>query len=177
DAIVSNYYPNLSLLLGKGDGTFANPIPIPVNFGASLLAAADFNHDGKLDLALGGGSTASIMFGNGDGSFQQPLNTAIPVSANALLFADFNGDGQLDLATTSAAYCCPTFNLVFVLLGNGKGTFGSRTDLSLSTFSYGVGPSVVADFNGDGKLDLAVPLTNYNPTGVVSVLPGKGDGT
>jgi len=178
DLAVSNYGNNsLSVLLGNGDGTFQAPQTTPVGTNPAQVAVGDFNGDGKPDLAVSsvGNNTVWVLLGNGDGTFQPPL--IAPVGANPWYFAvgDFNGDGKLDLAVDD--YGClldcnsSPSNTVTVLLGNGDGTF-----LPAPSLTVGNGPAGVAvgDFNGDGKVDLAVANLNDN---TLSVLLGNGDGT
>jgi uncharacterized protein (TIGR03437 family) len=141
---------SVSLLLGNGDGTFTAgaviPFPSTINTGPYNIAAADFNGDGKLDLAVttadGSGasapSTLAVLLGNGDGTFQAP--TMYNVSSADLTIADLNGDGILDLIL-GASY----------MLGNGNGTFQSEVTI----LSGGSGPMAAADFNRDGRVDLA----------------------
>jgi FG-GAP-like repeat len=178
DLAVSNYGDNsISVLLGNGDGTFQAPQTTPVSTNPAQVAVGDFNGDGKLDLAVSSvaNNNVSVLLGNGDGTFQAPLVT--PAGANPWYFAvgDFTGNGKLDLAV--ADYGCPLdcnsspSNTVTVLLGNGDGTFLPGSSLTVGNGPAGV---AVADFNGDGKLDLAVTNLNDN---TVSVLLGNGDGT
>ncbi len=78
---------------------------------------------------------------------------------------DFNGDGKLDLASTDSG------GVVFILLGNGDGTFQKPVSYAAGSQPSGI---AVGDFNGDGKLDLAVALGNEKS---VAILLGNGDGT
>jgi hypothetical protein len=151
----------LTVLIGKGDGTFTVGQSLP--FGISSIAIADFNGDGRLDIGLPGNPQTTILLGNGDGTF-----TAAPplqqVSSSQLSAADFNHDGKIDLAVIDPG------GAVTILLGNGDATFATAPNPPQATASQ----LVIADFNGDGKLDLAT----LNPTGdTLTILAGNGDGT
>jgi hypothetical protein len=170
DAVVANSFSNysvsgLAVSLGKGDGTFtpASGSPIAIGQSLSAIVTGDFNGDGKLDLAVtdSAGNAVIILLGKGDGTFGAP--TTIPVGNNpdAIVAGDFNNDGKLDLAVANF-----TDGTITLLLGNGNGTF---TQAAGSPYAVGKGPYQIAaaDFNGDGKLDLAVAnLTD----GTVSIL-------
>lgn len=161
-------YPGSGLVvsLGNGDGTFtqASGSPIPLGNYLSTIVTGDFNGDGKLDLAVTDsvGNAVMILLGNGDGRFAAPTTIPVGNQPYAMIAADFNNDGKLDLAI--ANYKDGTITL---LLGNGDGTF---TQAVGSPYAVGGAPDqlVAADFNGDGKLDLAV--TNLNGTGTVLIL-------
>ncbi len=179
----------VSILLGNGDGTFQAPVSYSTGAGsASFVAVGDFNNDGAPDLAVANAGTqdsVSILLGNGDGTFQAP---AIYASGGAFAYSvavgDLNGDGIPDLAVangcaTFSNLTCSSTGSVGVLLGNGDGTFQPAV-------SYGSGGNeansvAVADFDGDGILDLAVgnlsPATGNSSAGVLSLLLGNGDGT
>lgn len=155
----------VTVSLGKGDGTFTLANGSPIRFGKNLSAivTSDFNGDGKLDLAVtdSGGNAVMILLGNGDGTFRVPTTIPVGSQPDAIIAGDFNNDGKLDLAV--ANYGDGT---ITVLLGNGDGTF---TQPSGSPYAVGKGPFslAAADFNGDGKLDLAVAnLTD----GTISIL-------
>ncbi|HEV2618320.1 MAG TPA: FG-GAP-like repeat-containing protein, partial [Acidobacteriaceae bacterium] len=132
--------------------------------------AADFNGDGKLDLAvtIQSSNSVTIFLGHGDGTFTaSPLSPATGSYPNAIATGDFNGDGIADLAVVNGSS-----NTVTILLGNGDGTF-TPTAHSPQTGSDPLS-LVVGDFNGDGIQDVAV--MNYYGNSV-SILLGNGDGT
>jgi hypothetical protein len=159
----------VSILLGNGDGTFGFPASVSTGgLSASFVAVGDFNHDGKLDMAVvlyGGGSAFSIgiLLGNGDGTFGAPTDYPLPEFPIALAVGDFNGNGKLDLASVTFS------GSVFVTLGNGDGTFGPVATYHVPSIAQFI---AVGDLNGDGKADLAV--LDYPD---VSILLGNGDGT
>jgi hypothetical protein len=154
------------VFLGNGDGTFqAGRISTGVPEPASAVVG-DFNGDGKLDLVISNQSLGcnspcptSLLLGNGDGTFQTP--TAIFPGTGSLAVGDVNGDGKLDLVFLDE------FVFVEVYLSNGDGTF-SNTHSYQSQLSGGNDGPVLADFNLDGKLDIAAAGTS---------LLGNGDGS
>lgn len=170
----------VSILLGTGNGTFAQAAhsPIPVS-GASpaSVAVGDFNRDGNLDLvvAVVGPNDVSILLGNGDGTFREAANSPIRVGLTpySVAVGDFNGDGNPDLVTANDASVNSNPGTVTILLGGGDGTF---TEASGSPVQAGINPLFVAvgDFDADGKVDLAVTNENDN---TASILMGNGDGT
>jgi hypothetical protein len=163
----------VSILLWNGDGTFQAPLDLVVTSGELLtsVVAADFNADGKLDLAIMGNSnTVLVALGNGNGTFQTPRSFTVGNDSEWAAVGDFNQDGILDLAV--ANYVDST---VSVLLGNGDGTFRPQSIYTTGTYP---GSIVTGDFNGDGKLDLAMTARTSNASVyAASVLLGNGDGT
>jgi hypothetical protein len=163
----SNIPPgDISVLLGKGDGSFHNSV---VNYAAgselNLVAAIDIDSDGELDLinqepGLNGNQSAVLLKGNGDGTFQDPVRHSLGFNNFLFRVTDINSDGKADLIAGMG-----------VSLGNGDGTFQSPLIFNRSTFiPNGL---TVADVNVDLKLDLILTLQN----GSREVYLGNGDGT
>jgi Bacterial Ig-like domain (group 3)/FG-GAP-like repeat len=155
-----------SILMGNGDGTFSVSTIQVTATNPSIIAAGDFNGDGKIDLVFDGGPNYDliVLLGNGDGTFAALPTPVTNFDPSSVAVGDFNGDGKLDLAITKASG-------VMVMLGNGNATFMPPQ----ITYQTGAGPSsiAVADFNNDGKLDMAI----QSDDGSVTVLIGVGDGT
>jgi len=173
---------SLSVLIGAGVGRFNSAVNIDLQAsgqsGPVALLTADFNGDLNPDLAVVSQSSSSlaILLGNGDGTFQAPVTYSFGTALINMAVGDFNGDHILDLAVVDNGLPDGTIpSRVYLLLGNGDGTFQGPVP-----YGVGVHPSAVvaADFNGDGKLDLAVSNGLYNSDpGGISILLGKGDGT
>ena len=135
----------------------------------SSVTSADFNHDGKADLATAnsGDNNVSVFLGNGSGGFSPAVNFAVHVLPSSITSADFNGDGKVDLAVANTQTAD-----VSVLLGNGSGSFSNAVNFAVGSQPFSV---TSADFNNDSNADIVV--ANYNTTGTLSVLLGNGAGS
>ena len=169
-----------------GGGT-SNPILLPVTTAVTSVTLTDhdwgvgtnpvamvtgsFNSDGNLDIAVAnqGSNTVSILLGNGSGSFTPGVTLNTGNSPSALAVGDFNGDGHPDLVVANTADSSLT-----IFLGDGKGGFTAASTLITQLGAVDPVSVAVADFDGDGRLDLAV--TNYT-TNTIAIFLGNGDGT
>ena len=164
--------------------SFSPAVNYPAGTGPQEVVTADFNNDGRLDLAVANSTSdnVSVLLGNGNGTFQAAKNSAAGDNPLSIAVGDFNADGKLDLAAANGGTTG-----VSVMRGNGDGTFQAP-----STIDIGSDPRSVAvgDFNGDGKLDIAATSNIYWPgyggyyygyygyyEGQASVLLGNGAGS
>jgi len=178
-AMVSVAYPStpgsVAIVLGHGDGSFGPPAYFQAGPSPISIAVADFNGDGKLDLAIGNQSGAStpgsvsILTGKGDGTFSSTVSYNVGLTPLSMVSTDFNGDGKADLAVLDTY--TQTSDMLWIFLGKGDGTLlppsSSASGTSVGALSY-------TDLNHDGKQDL---LISDLDGGAVAVLFGNGDGT
>jgi hypothetical protein len=169
-AIANRTSNDISVLLGKGNGTFNPQVKYSSGNGTDpvAIAAADFNGDGKPDLVVVNSATknVSVLMNTGTGTFNAPVKYTVGTNPSAVAVGDLNGDGVADIAVTNSGS-----STVTVLINNGTGTFATgknyATDASPSSI-------VIADFDGDGANDLAVANLGGND---VSILHNQGSGT
>ena len=158
--------------------SFTAAVSYPAGTNPQEIVTADFNNDGRLDLATcnTGSSSVNVLLGNGNGTFQSPLPSAAGVNPRSIAVGDFNADGKLDLAAVSGDSWG-----VNMMRGNGDGTFAAPDHVAVGqadTHSVATG-----DFNSDGTMDLVVS-SNYRPDyyygypqGQLDVLLAIGDGS
>jgi hypothetical protein len=173
----------VTVALGNGDGTFRSSQSYGYEWNAAInaIATADLNGDGNLDIVEGGGGTGvgiTVLLGTAHGVFGAPTSIAVGCGdanrngVGSIALGDVNGDGKVDVVATltNAGAGCAN-NEVAVLEGLGNGKF--RAPVYYSTGSTQQSGSVqLADFRGDGRLDIVVS----NGDGSVSVLLNKGRG-
>ena len=190
------------IVLGNGNGTFGSPIIGPAVLGYSRwITSGDFNHDGKLDLAVADGQGTStvagaqvqVLLGDGKGNFTLAGSYASPQFPNGIGWqdanatsnpedvtaADLTGNGILDLIVSDYS------STVNVFMGNGNGTFQPAVSYDPGNYPRTV---QVADLTNNGKMDLIVTSVGIDTGGAifgtvgafagsVSIMMGNGDGT
>ena len=189
DSTCSSGSGSVSVLLGKGDGTFGPAAQfLSAAQYSDSIAVGDFNKDGKLDLAVGNYTicgdgcqvgTVGVLLGNGDGSFQTAtVYNSGGIQASSVAVADLNHDGYPDLAVANpcADVSCGSGGLVGILLNKGDGTGTFQPVVGYASGGYGAESLAIGDLNGDGTLDLAVANASAAP-GNIGVLLGDGHGS
>jgi hypothetical protein len=173
----------ITVLLGTGHGVYGSPITTAVGCGqanrggVNNLALGDVTGDGKVDVVAtvansGGGcpnNEVAVLAGTGKGKFKKPVYYSTGTTQQSYVgpLANFRGKGLLDIVLSNAD------GSLSILLNKGKGTYGAANVIAGASGTE-AGNIVIGDFNGDGKLDIAI--TNYSGT-AVNVLLGNGDGT
>ena len=162
----------LKVYLANTTGGFQNPSTLTPGAGPRSVAIDDINKDGKLDLMVGmsglsGVGQMALLTGTGTGSFSAPTVVSTGPTPSSVVTGDFNVDGNLDVVTASL-----TGNAVSLLETTAAGAFivADKVQLGSGSFPANV---VVADFNRDGKPDVA---TADEASDDVSIATGNGLG-
>jgi hypothetical protein len=184
DIVTANDYGGTaSVLYNQGDGTFEPQMSLPTGGQGPLsVRLGDLTGDGLLDIVVANGSgtgSVVVIVNEGGGSFAAAAPyDAIPFgnAPDVVALGDLNGDMSLDVVTANTVGENASGNTVGVFMNTGNGTLADEV-----SYAAGIGLTamVLADLDGDGELDAAVPNGNVNNVseGTVSVLRGAGDGT
>ena len=151
---------SIGVLLGNGNGTLQSAITQTLSYPPGSVAAADFNGDGNLDVAVGNyfNDGLTVLLGEGNGSFSR-AQTYQGGGGAPVIVGQFSPDGSLDVvATPSSGLGAAEF------LGNGNGTFQPA---EIYASNHGA-PAAAGDLNGDHKLDLV--LRGNLPEAITSML-------
>jgi hypothetical protein len=176
------------LSYGNGDGTFRDPVALPMtNFIPGGIAAGDFNHDGRIDLVVSevaasacstgapNAGSVQVALQQGDGSFLVSTNLTGIANPGAIIAGDFDGDGKLDIAVLQSSFSSPvsppSSDAVMIYRGDGSAAFSGPNQ-----FAVPAGPRALAAgaFTNTVALDLAIADANANQ---LSVLINQGGST
>ncbi len=162
---------NIKMFKGDGMGGFTLARSLSSSISIQSVISADFNNDGKPDLATSNypSNTISVRCGTTSVpgfSFTAAASFTTGGGTMAVISGDFNNDAKPDLVSANE-----NTNNISILIGNGLGSFSASTEFSVGNYPRSL---IGADFNGDGKLDLAIG--NYVSNNV-SVLIGNGAGS
>ena len=162
---------DVSILLGRGDGTMAPQIHLGTPHAPSSIVAADFDRNGWDDLAVAfaGSADVAVYISRGDGSFAPPVIYAHGTGDGAVKAGDLNKDGMVDLLAVAGGTSATAW------LGAGDGTFALG-----ATFPGGDRIVAIVDMNSDGNQDAVFVKVQHGldePPGDVRLAFGHGDGT
>ena len=169
DLVLASQDGSITVLLSDGAGHFSAQPAISASAGPlSSMIAADFNGDGKADLAVTQESSniVTVLLGRGDGSFSAGVNYTVGNGPAKVIAADLTGSGAIDLVSINQLS-----NTFSVLVGKGDGAFQPSVDFVAGNLPLGI---VAGDFNSDGKADLAIANSQDQ---TLAVPLGHGDGT
>jgi hypothetical protein len=170
-AVADHTGHSLSVLLGKGDGTFQSPRFLDTDYRGYALAVGHFHNANILDLVVTESNRIDVFLGNGDGSFQAPVPYNVGMDPLSPVVGDVNGDGFDDIVVVNQ-----TSHTLSILYGNGDGTFQDAVtpDFRIAGVPWSV---ALADLDNDGKLDLVTGNSDgtYGDASVVSVLLNQGN--
>lgn len=178
DLAVTNFgHNNVAILTGSGDGGLSAALNFSVGTKPYSVAVDDFNGDGKPDLVTANhySKSVSVLLGNGAGAFSKAIDYEVGTKPVFIATGDFNNDQRVDLAVTDLGEGQVIGSgRVSILLGDGTGGFTRLADIPVGTEPFSI---TTADFNKDGKLDLAVTdvhTSKIEPN--IYILLGNGAG-
>ena len=172
----------ISVLYGKEDGSFETAIKLKLGNKARYLVAGDFNKDGNGDIAVANSEdgNVNVLYGNGSTGFSPATNYLIGSHSNSIATGDFNGDGIPDLAVTNSRSrekiiisnkntsdkisAVSATIYVSILQGSGDGSFAEVKNFNLNREPVSL---IIADFNRDGRADMATLPFIYNSVNVM----------
>jgi len=165
DAVLTSSSGGVNVLYSSASGALSAPVYYATGSGVQQIAAADLDGDGWTDLVAANeyDDTVSVLQNDGSGNLVPAGDLEAWLGTYGVAVGDFNLDGRLDIASGG-------YDGVEIFMGNGSGSF--RYGVTVSTAAYSVEYLTAADFNNDGRPDLAA-AQYWDP---VVILLGKGNG-
>jgi hypothetical protein len=174
------------IYFGDGKGNFAVPSTELEDYpNSSSLAAGDFNGDNNLDIVTTtrtginpGTAHVAVLLGDGNGGFSQSAFLGVTSRPSSVAVGDLNGDTKLDFVVAGAEPHNTEGNFVSTFLGHGMGNFTLKQTINLGDGNL-KGEIALGDFNEDGILDVAFPVTgdlSGNHSNTVLIFFGDGTG-
>ena len=168
---------SITVMRGRGDGTFHAASVVAVGLETAAIAVGDFNRDGFKDLALASSrGRVRVLLGRGDGTFAGQTLTLIAEESLGMNNTDIDvADVNADLIDDLVVALAVNGSRTVILIGSGDGTFRELPFIqepAIRIPQY----QAVADYNGDGRLDLALSLA-WGSQGLMEIRNGNGDGT
>jgi len=157
----------VAIMMNLPNGTLGSPTYYRAGTNPSFVTTGDFNEDSVVDLAIANDYTngdVSILLGNGFGGFREPTAYAIGNGPSSIAVRDLNGDGHLDLAVSNSNSNAIGQNKIGILFGDGFGSFVKSNEYIAGQNPRNV---VVADFDVDGKPDLATANYTSNDAAIL----------
>lgn len=178
DLIVGVAFPTIDTLktsahvfINQGNGNWAENGDYPLTPFTPRFQTADLTEDGLLDLVNNGSGAAEVnVYVNlGNGTFADKMSFPLPLGISSLAFSDMTGDGYVDMALVDDRAEWASIRTL-----DATGTFSAQTDYPLAheyTDTSLVAPAILAaaDFNHDGKSDLAIVHPLDKPRQVLEV--------